>query len=72
MIVNDPVDCLTSGRDFHPRSIVEDWIMTRWPKPAEGSWTEHDPELGTGLVTWHLHKTAAEWVEEYRRGRVGA
>ena len=22
--------------------------MARWPKPAEGSWTEHYPELGTG------------------------
>ena len=22
--------------------------MGKWPKPAEGSWTEHYPELGTG------------------------
>jgi phenylpropionate dioxygenase-like ring-hydroxylating dioxygenase large terminal subunit len=26
--------------------------MPRWPKPAEGSWTEHYPELGTGLVSY--------------------
>ena len=25
--------------------------MGRWPKPAEGSWTEHYPELGTGPVS---------------------
>ena len=26
--------------------------MARWPKPAEGSWTEHYPELGTGPVSY--------------------
>ena len=26
--------------------------MARWPKPAEGSWTEHYPELGTALVSY--------------------
>ncbi len=26
--------------------------MARWPKPPEGSWTEHYPELGTGLVSF--------------------
>ena len=26
--------------------------MARWPKPVEGSWTEHYPELGTGLVSY--------------------
>src|SRR5262245_13477926 len=26
--------------------------MARWPKPAEGSWTKHYPELGTGLVSY--------------------
>ena len=26
--------------------------MARWPKPAEGSWTEHYPELGTGPVSF--------------------
>jgi phenylpropionate dioxygenase-like ring-hydroxylating dioxygenase large terminal subunit len=26
--------------------------MGRFPKPAEGSWTQHYPELGTGLVSY--------------------
>ena len=26
--------------------------MPQYPKPAEGSWTEHYPELGTGLVSY--------------------
>jgi glycine betaine catabolism A len=26
--------------------------MARWPKPTEGSWTEHYPELGTGTVSY--------------------
>ena len=26
--------------------------MGRFPKPAEGSWTEHYPELGTGFVSY--------------------
>ena len=26
--------------------------MARWPKPAEGSWTEHYPELGTGPISF--------------------
>ena len=26
--------------------------MGRWPKPAEGSWTQHYPELGTGPVSF--------------------
>src|SRR5215467_8751189 len=26
--------------------------MARWPKPDEGSWTEHYPELGTGPVSY--------------------
>jgi glycine betaine catabolism A len=26
--------------------------MGRFPKPAEGSWTEHYPQLGTGLVSY--------------------
>ena len=26
--------------------------MTNWPKPSEGSWTEHYPELGTGPVSF--------------------
>ncbi|WP_396912292.1 SRPBCC family protein [Mycolicibacterium sp.] len=27
--------------------------MATWAKPAEGSWTEHYPELGTGPVSFH-------------------
>jgi nitrite reductase/ring-hydroxylating ferredoxin subunit len=26
--------------------------MAKWPKPAEGSWTEHYPELGTAPVSY--------------------
>jgi len=26
--------------------------MAKWPKPAEGSWTEHYPQLGTGPVSF--------------------
>ena len=26
--------------------------MAHFPKPAEGSWTEHYPELGTGPVSY--------------------
>ncbi len=26
--------------------------MPRFPKPAEGSWTEHYPQLGTGPVSY--------------------
>jgi phenylpropionate dioxygenase-like ring-hydroxylating dioxygenase large terminal subunit len=26
--------------------------LGRWPKPAEGSWTEHYPELGTGPISF--------------------
>lgn len=26
--------------------------MAKSPKPAEGSWTEHHPELGAGLVSY--------------------
>jgi phenylpropionate dioxygenase-like ring-hydroxylating dioxygenase large terminal subunit len=26
--------------------------MAPWPKPAEGSWTRHYPDLGTGLVSY--------------------
>jgi glycine betaine catabolism A len=26
--------------------------MARWPKPVEGSWTEHYPQLGTGPVSY--------------------
>jgi phenylpropionate dioxygenase-like ring-hydroxylating dioxygenase large terminal subunit len=30
----------------------EEAPMARWPKPAEGSWTEHYPDLGTGAVSF--------------------
>ena len=26
--------------------------MGRWPKPPEGSWTRHYPELGTGPISF--------------------
>src|SRR3954451_5143106 len=26
--------------------------MGRWPKPAEGTWTQHYPDLGTGLISF--------------------
>ena len=26
--------------------------MGRWPKPAEGSWTQHYPDLGTGPISF--------------------
>jgi nitrite reductase/ring-hydroxylating ferredoxin subunit len=27
--------------------------MTSWPRPEEGTWTEHYPELGTGPISFH-------------------
>jgi nitrite reductase/ring-hydroxylating ferredoxin subunit len=27
--------------------------MTSWPRPDEGSWTEHYPDLGTGDISFH-------------------
>ena len=36
--------------------------MARWPKPAEGSWTEHYPELGTGPVSFR-DSTSPEFYE---------
>ena len=51
-------------------------------KPAEGSWTQHYPELGTGPVSYedsispeyyellrHLHKTAGAYVAAYQAQR---
>lgn len=26
--------------------------MTQWPKPAEGSWTQHYPDLGTSMISF--------------------
>ena len=36
--------------------------MARWPKPAEGSWTEHYPELGTGPISFR-DSTSPEFYE---------
>ena len=36
--------------------------MPLFPKPAEGSWTEHYPELGTGDVSYR-DSTSPEWYE---------
>ena len=36
--------------------------MAKWPKPAEGSWTEHYPELGTGPVSFR-DSTSPEFYE---------
>src|SRR4030095_13195249 len=39
--------------------------MARWPKPAEGSWTEHYPELGTGLV--HYEDSISPEIHDFER-----
>jgi Rieske 2Fe-2S family protein len=39
--------------------------MARFPKPAEGSWTEHYPELGTGPVSYD-DSTSPEQYERER------
>ena len=46
------------------RSIVgpREVRMAKWPKPAEGSWTEHYPELGTGPVSFR-DSTSPEFYE---------
>lgn len=36
--------------------------MTQWPKPVEGSWTEHYPELGTGPISFR-DSTSPEFYE---------
>ena len=36
--------------------------MAKWPKPAEGSWTEHYPELGTGPMSFR-DSTSPEFYE---------
>ena len=36
--------------------------MSNWPKPAEGSWTEHYPELGTGPISFR-DSTSPEFYE---------
>jgi phenylpropionate dioxygenase-like ring-hydroxylating dioxygenase large terminal subunit len=40
--------------------------MGRFDKPAEGSWTEHYPELGTGLVSY-ADSISPEFYELERR-----
>jgi phenylpropionate dioxygenase-like ring-hydroxylating dioxygenase large terminal subunit len=40
--------------------------MGRFPKPPEGSWTEHYPELGTGPVSYE-DSTSPEFYERERR-----
>ena len=40
--------------------------MPRFPKPPEGSWTEHYPELGTAPVSYE-DSTSAEFYERERR-----
>ncbi len=39
--------------------------MRQWPKPTEGSWTEHYPELGTGPVSFR-DSTSPEFYEMER------
>ena len=36
--------------------------MARWPKPAEGTWTEHYPGLGTGPISFR-DSTSPEFYE---------
>ncbi|HXY92480.1 MAG TPA: aromatic ring-hydroxylating dioxygenase subunit alpha [Acidimicrobiia bacterium] len=43
--------------------------MARWPKPAEGSWTEHYPELGTGPVRIDVSPETYELEREAVFGR---
>ncbi len=40
--------------------------MSHFPKPAEGSWTEHYPELGTGPVSYE-DSISPEYYELERR-----
>ena len=40
--------------------------MGRFPRPAEGTWTEHHPELGTGLVCFEDSVSPAFWELERR------
>jgi phenylpropionate dioxygenase-like ring-hydroxylating dioxygenase large terminal subunit len=38
--------------------------MARFPRPAEGSWTEHHPDLGTGPVSFEDSVSPAFWELE--------
>jgi phenylpropionate dioxygenase-like ring-hydroxylating dioxygenase large terminal subunit len=44
--------------------------MPHFPKPAEGSWTEHYPELGTGDVSYQ-DSISPEWYELEREAIFG-
>ena len=44
----------------------EEQPMPRFPKPPEGSWTEHYPELGTAPVSYE-DSTSPEFYERERR-----
>ena len=44
--------------------------VAQWPKPAEGSWTEHYPELGTGRVV--LRRLDARVLRARARGDLQA
>src|SRR5688572_10540764 len=35
-----------------PIPSAQESTMARWPKPPEGSWTQHYPELGTEPVSY--------------------
>src|SRR3978361_2244356 len=37
-------------------------VRTRWPKPVEGTWTEHYPELGTDPISFR-DSTSPEFYE---------
>jgi nitrite reductase/ring-hydroxylating ferredoxin subunit len=45
----------TVGRcccDWSSNAVLGEPLVGRWPKPPEGSWTEHYPELGTGPISF--------------------
>jgi phenylpropionate dioxygenase-like ring-hydroxylating dioxygenase large terminal subunit len=44
--------------------------MGRWPKPAEGSWTEHYPDLGTAPISFE-DSTSPEFFELERKAIFG-
>jgi phenylpropionate dioxygenase-like ring-hydroxylating dioxygenase large terminal subunit len=39
-------------QEFAAATLEEEQAMARWPKPAEGSWTEHYPDLGTEPISY--------------------
>src|SRR5262249_3790045 len=44
------IACASRYRDLSTNDARS--VMARFPKPAEGSWTEHYPELGTAPVSY--------------------